>query len=80
MFSGLRGHVRAVVRMKLAKQDHRSNIYCKPPKEKIGPGVNICIIIAMFPHFCMVKVKNLLFHLLLSYSSLQEQDKLTVEI
>ncbi|KAL6477561.1 hypothetical protein MHYP_G00133960 [Metynnis hypsauchen] len=41
MLLGLRGHVRGLARVKLARQDHRSNLYWKPAKDKIGPGQTV---------------------------------------
>ncbi|XP_066542921.1 cytochrome c oxidase subunit 8A, mitochondrial-like [Hoplias malabaricus] len=32
------GHIRALAQVKLSNRFLRSNIYCKPPKDKIGAG------------------------------------------
>lgn len=39
MFALFRGPSGFLVRTKAVLQDHISNIYSKPPKDKIGPGV-----------------------------------------
>ncbi|KAB5562120.1 hypothetical protein PHYPO_G00014350 [Pangasianodon hypophthalmus] len=62
MFSGLRGQVRAVLRVKLAKQDHRSNIYSKPPKEKIGPGQTV-FTMSIFALGLLVPAGWIMYHI-----------------
>ncbi|XP_062325653.1 COX8 domain-containing protein [Osmerus eperlanus] len=43
MFAVCRGPIqsRFLTQMKAVLQDHRSNIYSKPPKDKIGPGQSL---------------------------------------
>ncbi|KAK2843588.1 hypothetical protein Q7C36_011803 [Tachysurus vachellii] len=62
MFSGLRRHVTAVVQVKLAKQDHRSTIYSKPPKENIGPGQTV-FTMSIFALGLLVPAGWIMYHI-----------------
>ncbi|KAK6307284.1 hypothetical protein J4Q44_G00224320 [Coregonus suidteri] len=44
MFALFRGPTGFLVRTKAVLQDYRSNIYSKPPKDKIGPGQSLFTI------------------------------------